>query len=88
MCGCWNFAGTTPHHFCRYRGAAALVNEALFLQLSQVELAACATWALKWWDSRLTTLRSLDIKVDYRDALVWMDYQGPPGTLATGLDPK
>jgi len=35
-----------------------------------------------------TTLRSLDIKVDYRDGLVWMDYQGPPGTLATGLDPK
>jgi predicted aspartyl protease len=25
----------------------------------------------------LTTLRFLDIKVDYRDGLVWMDYQGP-----------
>ena len=24
-----------------------------------------------------TTLRFLDIKVDYRDGLVWMDYQGP-----------
>ena len=78
MCGCWNFAGTTPHHFCRYRGAAALVNEALFLQLSEVELAACATWALKWVGfsgsprfafstSRLTTAM----------AFVWMDYQGP-----------
>jgi len=23
------------------------------------------------------TLRFLDVKVDYRDGLVWMDYQGP-----------
>jgi len=89
MCGCWNFAGTTPHHFCRCRGAGRLGKRGIVSATKSSRAGRMRDMGTEVGGILgFTTLRSIDIKVDYRDGLVWMDYQGPPGTLATGLDPK